>query len=162
VRRVDVLMGGFATDADYQSDLEAFIAEMRQLGWNEGRNLRIDVRWNDGDDGLTRSYAAQLIPLMPDVILAHSPLNLTVIQQATRTVPVVFLRVRSGGARLRCKHATPDASSSRGSGARWLGRWRRGCSKMGGYGGSVSLPPKLRPRRSLLSFSRAQTQPKLA
>jgi putative tryptophan/tyrosine transport system substrate-binding protein len=92
-RRIGVLMGGFATDTDYQSDLAAFIAELRRLGWTEGRNLRIDVRWNDGDDGFARSYAAQLIRLKPDVILAHSALNLTVIQQATRTVPVVFLRV---------------------------------------------------------------------
>jgi putative ABC transport system substrate-binding protein len=65
VRRIGVLMGGFANDADHQSDLAAFIAELRQLGWTEGRNLRIDVRWNDGDDGLARSYAAQLIRLMP-------------------------------------------------------------------------------------------------
>jgi putative tryptophan/tyrosine transport system substrate-binding protein len=93
MRRIGVLMGGFATDTDYQSDLVAFIAELRRLGWAEGRNLRIDVRWNDGDDGLARGYAAQLIRLMPDLILAHSALNLTVIQQATRTVPVVFLRV---------------------------------------------------------------------
>jgi putative ABC transport system substrate-binding protein len=93
VRRIGVLMGGFATDTGYQSDLAAFIAELRQLGWRESRNLRIDVRWNNGDDRLARNYAAQLIPLMPDVILAHSALNLTVIQQATRTVPVVFLRV---------------------------------------------------------------------
>ena len=71
--------------------LAAFIQGLRQLGWIEGQNLRIDVRWNAGDAGLARTYAAQLIGLMPDVILAASTINLTVIRQATSTVPVVFV-----------------------------------------------------------------------
>jgi putative ABC transport system substrate-binding protein len=63
------------------------------LGWTEAQNLHIDVRWNAGDAELSRIYAAQLIGLMPDVILASSTTNLTVIRQATSTVPVVFLLV---------------------------------------------------------------------
>jgi putative tryptophan/tyrosine transport system substrate-binding protein len=63
------------------------------LGWIEGRNLRVDVRWNAGDDGLARTYATQLIGLMPDVILASGAINLTVIRQASNTVPVVFVAV---------------------------------------------------------------------
>jgi putative ABC transport system substrate-binding protein len=65
---------------------------LRQLGWIEGQNLRIDIRWNAGDAGLSRIYAAELIGLMPDVILAGSTINLTVIQHATKTVPVVLCR----------------------------------------------------------------------
>src|SRR6267154_1026184 len=93
VRRVGVLMNAAATEMEYQSYLAAFIQGLRQLGWTEGQNLRLDVRWNAGDAGLARTYAAQLIGLMPDVILASTTINLTVIQQATSTVPVVFVSV---------------------------------------------------------------------
>jgi putative tryptophan/tyrosine transport system substrate-binding protein len=93
VRRVGVLMNGTATDATWQSYLTAFVQGLRQLGWTEGQNLRIDTRWSAGDAALARIYAAQLIGLTPDVILASSTTNLTVIQQATSTVPVVFIQV---------------------------------------------------------------------
>jgi putative ABC transport system substrate-binding protein len=93
VRRVGVLMNSVATDRQYQSYLAAFIDGLRQLGWTEGQNLRVDVRWNAGNAGLAQTYAAQLIGLMPDVILASSTTNLTVILQATSTVPVVFVQV---------------------------------------------------------------------
>src|SRR2546422_5633684 len=66
---------------------------LRQFGWVEGQNIRVDLRWNAGDAALARIYAAQLIGLMPDVILAASTTNLTIIQQATSTVPVVFVAV---------------------------------------------------------------------
>jgi putative ABC transport system substrate-binding protein len=93
MRRIGVLMNAAATETEYQSYLAAFIQGLRQLGWTEGQNLRIDVRWNAGDVGLARTYAAQLIGLMPDVILAAGTINLTVIQQATSTVPIVFVQV---------------------------------------------------------------------
>jgi putative tryptophan/tyrosine transport system substrate-binding protein len=93
VRRVGVLMNNTATDATYQSYLAAFAEGLRHLGWNEGQNLRMDVRWSAGDAALARIYAAQLIGLMPDVILASSTINLTVVQQATSTVPTVFVQV---------------------------------------------------------------------
>jgi len=63
------------------------------LGWIEGQNLRIDTRWSAGDAALARIYAAQLIGLTPEVILASSTTDLMVIQQATSTVPVVFIQV---------------------------------------------------------------------
>jgi putative tryptophan/tyrosine transport system substrate-binding protein len=93
MRRIGVLMDGTATGADYQSELAAFVQGLRQSGWIDGQNLRMEVRWSNGDPALGRIYAAQLIGLMPDVILAASTPNLTVIQQATSTVPVVFVRV---------------------------------------------------------------------
>jgi putative ABC transport system substrate-binding protein len=93
VRRIGVLMNGAATETIPQSYVAAFVQELRQLGWTEGRNLRIDIRWSAGDAVLARNYAAQLIGLTPDVILASSTTNLTVIQQATNTVPVVFVQV---------------------------------------------------------------------
>ena len=93
VRRIGVLMNGAATETIPQSYVAAFVQELRQLGWTEGRNLHIDIRWSAGDAVLARTYAAQLIGLTPDVILASSTTNLTVIQQATNTVPVVFVQV---------------------------------------------------------------------
>src|SRR5271170_3672775 len=90
IRQVGVLMHAAATETEYQSFLAAFIQGLRQLGWTEGQDLRVDVRWNAGNAGLAQNYAAQLIGLMPDAILAASTTNLTAIQQATSTVPVVF------------------------------------------------------------------------
>jgi len=92
-KRIGVLMNVVATtETENQSYVATFIQALRQLGWIEGRNLRVDVRWNAGDDGLARTYAAQLIGLRPDVILASGTTNLTVIRQAS-TVPVVFVAV---------------------------------------------------------------------
>jgi putative ABC transport system substrate-binding protein len=93
IRRIGVLMNSAATDATYQSYMAAFAQALRQLGWVEGQNIHIDLRWNAGDAALARIYAAQLIGLMPEVILASSTTNLTAIQQATSTVPVVFIQV---------------------------------------------------------------------
>jgi len=92
-RRVGVLMNGAATDAQQQSNLAAFAEGLRQLGWVEGQNFRIDIRWNAGDAALARTYAAQLIGLMPDVILATTSVNLEVVRQATSSVPIVFVQV---------------------------------------------------------------------
>jgi putative ABC transport system substrate-binding protein len=92
-RRVGVLMGAPATDSVGQAYLAAFVQALRQLGWMEGQNLRIDVRWNSGGSALAQTYAAQLIGLQPDVIFAASTLNLEAVRQATTTVPVVFVQV---------------------------------------------------------------------
>jgi putative tryptophan/tyrosine transport system substrate-binding protein len=92
-RRVGVLMNGAATDAEAQSYMAAFVQGLRQLGWVEGENLRLDIRWNAGDAALARTYAAQLIGLMPDVILAVTTVNLEIVRQATSTAPVVFVQV---------------------------------------------------------------------
>jgi ABC-type uncharacterized transport system substrate-binding protein len=76
-----------------QSYVARFVEGLRQLGWSEGQNIRIDVRWNAGDAGLAQTYAAQLIELKPEVILAASTTNLVATQQATKIVPVVFVMV---------------------------------------------------------------------
>src|ERR1700730_137068 len=92
-RRVGVLMNFAATQPQGQAVVAIFIQRLRQLGWNEGQNLRLDIRWNAADAELAKIYAAQLIGLMPDAILASSTNNLTMIRQATSTVPVVFVGV---------------------------------------------------------------------
>jgi putative tryptophan/tyrosine transport system substrate-binding protein len=92
MRRVGVLMNAAATESAPQSYLSAFKDALRGLGWIEGQSIRIDVRWNAGNADLARMYAGQLIGLMPDVILVGSTTNLIAAQQATNTVPIVFVQ----------------------------------------------------------------------
>jgi putative ABC transport system substrate-binding protein len=89
-RRIGVLMPGTADDAEYQARMAAFLHGLQQLGWSDGRNVRIDTRWAAGDANLIRKYAAELIALTPDVILAPGTTSLGPLLQATRTVPIVF------------------------------------------------------------------------
>src|SRR6266699_386129 len=92
VRRIGVLMYLAADDAEGQARLVAFAQALKQLGWSDGRNLRIDTRWANADD--IRKHAAELVALAPDVLLA-APGTTTVapLLQATRTVPIVFVSV---------------------------------------------------------------------
>ena len=92
-RRVGLLMNAAATEVQFRGYLAAFVEEMRRLGWSEGQNLRLDLRWNAGDAALSRTYAAQLIGLMPNVIVTTSTVNLTTMMQATNTIPIVFVSV---------------------------------------------------------------------
>ena len=93
MRRVGVLMNTAATDATPVSYVAAFVQALARLGWIEGQNIRIDVRWNAGDVALAKIYAAQLIGLQPDGILCASTTNLMILRQATNTVPIVFVQV---------------------------------------------------------------------
>jgi putative tryptophan/tyrosine transport system substrate-binding protein len=94
VRRVGVLMHLAADDPEGQPRITAFEQGLRELGWAVGRNLRIDYRWAAGDPDRLRKYAAELAVLAPDVILAGGGTPLVVaLQQATATVPIVFVGV---------------------------------------------------------------------
>jgi putative ABC transport system substrate-binding protein len=86
MRRIGVLMGLPATDPESSRRLMAFRQGLQELGWTEGRNVRIDARWATGD-------AAELIALDPDVILAIGSTTLGPLQRTTRTVPIVFALV---------------------------------------------------------------------
>ena len=90
VRRVGVLMNIAVDDAQAQSRMEAFLHGLQPLGWTVGRNLQIDARWAAADAGLFRKYATELVALEPDVILACTNSAVAPLQQATRTVPIVF------------------------------------------------------------------------
>ena len=71
VRRIGVLMGGpVEDDPETQARVRAFLQALQQLGWTDGRNVRIDIRWGGGDADRSRRYAAELVALAPDVILA--------------------------------------------------------------------------------------------
>jgi putative ABC transport system substrate-binding protein len=93
MRRVGVLMPMDADSPDGQARLAAFLQGLQQLGWEVGRNLRIDLRWAAGEAERNRKYAAELVALAPDAILAHSSQAIAPLLQATRTVPIVFTAV---------------------------------------------------------------------
>jgi putative tryptophan/tyrosine transport system substrate-binding protein len=93
MRRIGVLMPSTADAAEYQVRMAAFLQGLQQLGWSDGRNVRIDTRWAAGDANLVRKYAAELVALGPDVILAPGSTSLGPLLQATRTVPIVFTTI---------------------------------------------------------------------
>jgi len=90
LRRIGVLLGTTADDSDSQVRLAVFRQSLQQLGWTDGRNLRIDYRWAAGNAENYRKYAAELVALAPDVILAPG-FSVGPMIQATRTVPIVFV-----------------------------------------------------------------------
>ena len=93
MRRIGVLMGVAADDPEGQARVTLFVQALEQFGWTDGRNMRIDVRWGAVDADRYRKYAEELVALAPDVILAGSSAALGPLQQATRTVPIVFAGV---------------------------------------------------------------------
>ena len=93
MRRIGVLLGIAANDPDTQTRFAAFVQTLQQLGWTDGRNVRIDTRWASGDAELIRKYAAELVALAPDVIFASGNAAVAPLLQATHTVPIVFSAV---------------------------------------------------------------------
>jgi putative ABC transport system substrate-binding protein len=93
LRRIGVLLNYVATDATGQAYVAAFVEGLRNLGWIDGQNLRIEYRWNAGSAELARAYAAELVALAPDVILSSSTTNLSALQRLSPTTPIVFVQV---------------------------------------------------------------------
>jgi len=93
VRRIGVLVNLAADDPQGQARLTAFVQGLQQLGWTADRNVRIDYRWAADHADLYRRYAAELVALAPDIILASSSPSVGSLQQATRDVPIVFANV---------------------------------------------------------------------
>jgi len=92
-RIVGVLIGFRETGREGQARIGAFRQALRELGWSDGHNVRIDVRWFTGNASDTRKHATELVTLAPDVILASGGPTASLVLQATRTVPVVFVQV---------------------------------------------------------------------
>src|SRR5262245_33068866 len=90
MRRIGVFMSTRMSDLEGQVRLGAFLQGLKQLGWADGRNVRIDTRWRTDNADDIRKYAAELVSLAPDVILASAALQVVALQRATRTVPIVF------------------------------------------------------------------------
>jgi putative tryptophan/tyrosine transport system substrate-binding protein len=93
MRRIGVLINLAADDPEGQARFTAFAQGLQEAGWTDGRNVRIDTRWAGGDADRARKYAAELVALAPDVILAATSLSVGAVQQVTRRIPVVFVQV---------------------------------------------------------------------
>jgi ABC-type uncharacterized transport system substrate-binding protein len=127
MRRVGVLMALTTDDPESEPRLAAFAQGLQQLGWTVGQNIRVDYRWGGGDADALRKYAAELVALAPDVILAHSSGSLAPLLQATRTVPIVFTIVADpvGAGYIESLarpgvNATGFTSFEYGTSAKWL------------------------------------------
>ena len=127
VARIGVLMSAAANDPEGQARITAFRQALQKLGWTEGQNVRIEVRWAGGEAALDRKFATELVTLAPDVILATASPTVAALQAATRTVPIVFAHAvdpvgggfvdslaRPGG------NATGFVLFEYGMGAKWL------------------------------------------
>ncbi len=127
MRKIGVLMSLAENNPEGQARIALFRQTLQQLGWTEGRNVRIEVRWGAGDAERFRKYAIELSTLAPDAILASGGVTMQALQQATRTVPIVFTSVpdpvgvgyvrslaRPGG------NATGFTNFDFGIGAKWL------------------------------------------
>ena len=90
VRRVGVLLSTHEGDPARRAQLTAFVQRLTELGWTDGRNVHLEVRWTAGSVDAARKYAAELVALAPDVIISDTSFNVAAVQQATRTVPIVF------------------------------------------------------------------------
>jgi putative ABC transport system substrate-binding protein len=92
-KRIGVLMNFRESDPEGQARLTAFVHAMSELGWTDGRNARLYIRWAAGDRELFRRYARELVGPAPDAILAGSSVAAEALQQATHAVPIVFAGV---------------------------------------------------------------------
>jgi ABC-type uncharacterized transport system substrate-binding protein len=93
IRRIGILLPVAADDAGFQTWIAAFYQAIALLGWNVGRNLRVDTRWATSNAADIRRHASELAASAPDVILAHGAATLAPLLQVTRTVPTVFVVV---------------------------------------------------------------------
>jgi putative ABC transport system substrate-binding protein len=127
MRRIGVLMNLAEGDPEGEARIAAFRRALQQLGWTDGHNVRINYRWAAGDAGRFHRYAEDLLALAPDIILASATPSIQALQEATRTVPIVFVNVadpvgsgfveslaRPGG------NATGFIPLESGIGAKWL------------------------------------------
>jgi putative ABC transport system substrate-binding protein len=93
VRRIGVLMGGRETDPVWKARHYVFTQALADLGWTDGRNVRIDLRYAGGDTNRIRALAQELVGLQPDIILASGATVTVALQRETRTIPIVFASV---------------------------------------------------------------------
>jgi len=126
-RRIGVLIQVAEGDPQARIEVATFLRGLQELGWNEGRNLRIDTRWGGGDADRIRKYAAELVALGPEVVLAPGGTVVGALQQASRTVPIVFVNVTDPVGRgyvaslaQPVGNATGFTSFEFGMGGKWL------------------------------------------
>jgi putative tryptophan/tyrosine transport system substrate-binding protein len=126
-RRIGVLLGQAVDDQQGQARIAAFLRELQNLGWIDGRNVRIDIRWGAGNFGEIRRHASELVAMNPDVIVASGSATVGPLLQATSTLPIVFTVVPDPvGAGFVDSLARPGGNATGftifeyGIGAKWL------------------------------------------
>jgi putative ABC transport system substrate-binding protein len=125
MRRVGILLPYPDGDADGQAYVAAFQRGLQDLGWTEGRNIRFDIRWTGGNPDKARTFAKELIGMTPDVIVPSSNLVTTILQQETRTIPIVFVSVGDPvGSGYVASIAQPGGNIT--GFANWDNRWQVG------------------------------------
>src|SRR5262245_9418352 len=93
LRRVGLLMGYPVGDAEGQANLAVFRRRLEELGWIEGRNVQIDIRWGGADPDKARTFAKELVEMAPDVIVPNTNLMMAILQKEANTIPIVFVYV---------------------------------------------------------------------
>jgi len=93
IRRIGVLVSNAEDDPQGKPRVAAFLQGLQQLGWTEGSNVQIDIRWGVADTASARRYAAEMVALAPDVILTAASAATAAMQEATRVLPIVFVNV---------------------------------------------------------------------
>jgi putative ABC transport system substrate-binding protein len=127
MRRIGVLMNLAADDPQSMARITAFLQGLQQLGWTDGQNVAIEYRWGGGDPERIRKFAAELVALGPDVILAVGSFTVLPLQHVSRTVPIVFANVTDPvGAGIVANLARPGGNATGfttfeyGISAKWL------------------------------------------
>jgi putative ABC transport system substrate-binding protein len=132
MRRIGVLIPLAADDPQSQRRLTAFVQGLQELGWTDGRNIRIETRWTAGDTDRMRRHAAELVALAPDVILASGGTVVGALLEASRTTPIVFtLTVDPVGAGHVASLARPGGNATGFTGYEYglAAKWLERCSK---------------------------------
>ena len=127
MRRIGVLLQVAEGDPQARIEVAAFLRELQELGWSESRNVRIDTRWGGGNADRIRKYAAELVALAPEAVLAPGGTVVAALQEASRNVPIVFVNVTDPVGRgyiaslaQPLGNATGFTSFEFGMGGKWL------------------------------------------
>jgi putative ABC transport system substrate-binding protein len=126
MRRIGVLMGGDESDPEGKARLSAFTQALADLGWTDGRNVRIDLRWGGADTNRTRTLAQELVGLRPDIIVTTSTPTTVAIERETRTIPIVFsgaVDAVASGIVARLDHPSGNITGFAGEEASLGGKW---------------------------------------
>jgi ABC-type uncharacterized transport system substrate-binding protein len=132
MRRVGVLMNSNSADAIQHSYWATLVAALKDAGWADDQNIRVDTRWSDGDAKLMASQAQELVGLKPDVLVPVGTGNLQAIRRANQTIPIVFLQVSDPVAQGIVKNLARPAGNITGfsafeseMGGKWLGQLKQ-------------------------------------